>query len=261
MGLKGVASGGDGEGDAEEAGEVTHSGIHDAEEDLAEAIAAHEQMAEEAKEENRELLEEAREAEERAEGAQDVAPAESGDKSAQKDKKAAAATAPSKPQAPKVKPEELSDGFGQTRMDAYREGLNKLEQAQKLTPGQPMLAPPRKQGTDALSALNNAQDPGVFFKVLEKGEGEGGGQEQPREEKDPELLAAVEEAGRLLFEVKGIRRIAPGQNDEGAKVVVVMVGDRNFTAESVRQVPERVHRFSTLLAIPYDLLPLRRALL
>ncbi len=247
---------GSSDGESVEPGELSQSGIHDPNaEAAAERAVAHEQAAEDAKEESRIQREEAQESEERSQTGVDLDPTKAQDAKQQHAQTQRKGGSKPKSQQPAVTPEELADGFGKTRLDGYREGLKKLEEAQKPAPGQPMLAPPRRQGNDALSALNNAQEPGVFFKELPQGGG--GGAE---EEEDPELAEAVREAARLLREVKGVQRVGPGQNDEGSKVVLV-VADRGFTDASLRSVPERVHRFATLLAIPYELLPLRRAML
>lgn len=118
--------------------------------------------------------------------------------------------------------------------------LSKAVEAAAARPGKPL---------DAMSLLHSAQEAGVFFNE----DGSNPGAEQV----DPELAAAVQEAGRLLAEVRGVLRVGPGTNDAGEKVIVV-VADRGFGEGSLRQVPPLVHRFATLLALPYDLLPLRR---
>jgi hypothetical protein len=104
----------------------------------------------------------------------------------------------------------------------------------------------------ALSAMHQAREPGVFFEehAHQDGEGRPGGE-------DPELEAAVEEAIRLLFGVRGIHRISPGVN-EAKEPVVLIVANRGFSEKSMQAVPPRVRNFPTLVALPYDLLPLRR---
>jgi hypothetical protein len=104
----------------------------------------------------------------------------------------------------------------------------------------------------ALSAMHQAREPGVFFEehAHQEGEGRPGGD-------DPELDAAVEEAIRLLFGVRGIHRISPGLN-EAKEPVVLIVANRGFSERSMQAVPPRVRNFPTLVALPYDLLPLRR---
>jgi hypothetical protein len=104
----------------------------------------------------------------------------------------------------------------------------------------------------ALSAMHQAREPGVFFEehAHQGGEGRPGGE-------DPELEAAVEEAIRLLFGVRGIHRISPGVN-EAKEPVVLIVANRGFSEKSMQAVPPRVRNFPTLVALPYDLLPLRR---
>jgi len=104
----------------------------------------------------------------------------------------------------------------------------------------------------ALVALDNAQEPGVFFQEDQGREG------HSEEQEDPELREAVEECIRLLFGVRGIHHVGPGKNERGEPVIVISASD-GFTAESMKVVPERVHRFATLIALPFDLVPLRRA--
>lgn len=104
---------------------------------------------------------------------------------------------------------------------------------------------------DAFTLLHAAQDKGVFYKEDYEAHGQG------PEAEDPELKAAVEEATRLLFDTKGVMRIAPGTNDAQEKVVVIVAG-MGFGEASLAAIPEKVHRFATLLALPYDLLPLKK---
>lgn len=136
------------------------------------------------------------------------------------------------------------DGFEAGRVRAA--GLAKLAQ----TPAkQPALKPRAAPGT-ALAALNEAKPPGVYFREEENDSG--------REESgDPELDAAVEEAIQLLFGVAGIHHIGPGQNEQGERVVVVAAA-RGFNESSLARVPAKVRGFATLLALPFELLPLRR---
>lgn len=148
------------------------------------------------------------------------------------------------------------DGFeGAQKLEASAVNLRSLtglKETQKVaTPT--LNVPPRPGGNlgDAMKALHNAQDPGVFFK-----EHDAGG--RPDEEtEDPELAAAVEECIRMLFGVRGILRVGPGENDAGEPVVLISAA-RGFTAQSMTQVPPTVHRFKTLLALPFELLPLKR---
>jgi len=104
----------------------------------------------------------------------------------------------------------------------------------------------------ALVALDKAQDPGVYFVDDSARENH-----REEEEEDPELREAVEECIRLLFGVTGIHHVGPGRNDKGEPVIVVAAAT-GFTQESMKAVPERVHRFDTLVALPFDLVPLRR---
>ena len=152
--------------------------------------------------------------------------------------------------------QKLNDGFEKKGQDDLKSQQLK---AQKLASTMaPQTPPPSRAGkpADAMTLLHSAQDPGVYYK---EGDREGGGHHegQPEEELDPDLLEAVAEATRLLAEVKGIKRIVPGTDQEGAKVVVI-VADRGFGEVSMREVPPMIRQFPTLLALPYELLPLRR---
>lgn len=109
--------------------------------------------------------------------------------------------------------------------------------------------PPGARPPDVMTLLHDSREPGVLFQ--EDRDTPGG------EPEDPELAAAVAEATRILAGVSGVSRIGPGRNDAEERVIVV-VAMRGFGEASLRAVPPQVHRFATLVAIPYDLLPLRR---
>lgn len=104
---------------------------------------------------------------------------------------------------------------------------------------------------DAFMLLREAKEKGVLFTedALRDGHSE--------EHEDPELAAAVEETIRLLFGVKGILRVGAGKNDKNDSIVVVVAG-QGFGETALTKVPPKVHRFDTLVAIPFELLPLRR---
>ncbi len=140
------------------------------------------------------------------------------------------------------------DGFEGTQ----RTGSNAVYGAAPVSGSMAAFPAPRPPAFgEAMAALHQAQKRGVFFR--EDGRGsrpEDGGE-------DPELAAAVEECIRLLFGVPGIHRVGPGLNEAGEPVILV-VASRGFTSASLSAVPQRVHRFATLLALPFDLLPLRR---
>jgi len=104
---------------------------------------------------------------------------------------------------------------------------------------------------DAFALLREAKERGVLFTEDATREG------HTEEQDDPELAAAVEEAITLLFGVRGILRIGPGRDDKGGPVIVI-VTSQGFGEAALAKVPEKVHRFPTLVAIPFDLLPLRR---
>lgn len=109
---------------------------------------------------------------------------------------------------------------------------------------------PATKPLDPWALLHAAQDPGVFFKER----GQGGAS---TEEEDPELKAAVEECIQICANVRGILRVGPGRNDKDEKIVVV-VATRGFGESSLRSVPPTVRNFPVLVALPYELLPLKR---
>ena len=104
---------------------------------------------------------------------------------------------------------------------------------------------------DAFALLREARDKGILF--VEDALAEGHSEDQ----EDPELRIAVEECIRLCFGLRGILRIGPGHNEKNEAIIVVAT-THGFTDASLAQVPEKVHRFATLIAIPFDLLPLKR---
>ena len=104
---------------------------------------------------------------------------------------------------------------------------------------------------DAFSLLKEAREKGVLF--VEDALAEGHSEDHD----DPEHAAAVEACIAQCFGVRGILRIGPGHNDKNEKIIVVAT-THGFTDASLTKVPEKVHRFATLIAIPFDLLPLKR---
>jgi len=104
---------------------------------------------------------------------------------------------------------------------------------------------------DAFSVLKEAKDRGVLFQ--EDWEREGHSEDQD----DPELAAAVEEVIQRLFGKSGILRVGPGHN-EAQEAVVVVVATQGFTQASLEAIPEKAGRFPTMLALSFELLPLRR---
>jgi hypothetical protein len=104
---------------------------------------------------------------------------------------------------------------------------------------------------DAWSLLREAKEAGVFFQEDSRRDG------HTEQSEDPELAAAVEETIRLLFGVRGIVRVGAGRNEK-AEPIVVVVASHGFSDASLASVPEKVHRFTTVIAIPFELLPLRR---
>ncbi len=115
---------------------------------------------------------------------------------------------------------------------------------------QPAIPAPRpSRPADAFSVLHAAQEAGVFFQEEDHN--------GPAEQSDPELTAAIEEAIRLLFGVRGILRVSGGFNQDHQPAIIV-VATQGFAEASVKLVPPKVHRFETILAVPYDMLPLKR---
>lgn len=104
---------------------------------------------------------------------------------------------------------------------------------------------------DAFSLLKEAREKGVLF--VEDALAEG----HSEDKEDPEHAAAVEECIAKCFGVRGILRIGPGHNEKNEPIIVVAI-THGFTDLSLEKVPEKVHRFATLVAIPFDLLPLKR---
>ncbi len=100
--------------------------------------------------------------------------------------------------------------------------------------------------------LQDAQEPGKYFRRRNK---RGGGAKPGEAPDDGDLSAAVDEARRLLAGVKGIEQIGPGENEAGEPVVLIAAA-RGFTEASMRAVPWHVGRFATLVAVPFELLPL-----
>lgn len=104
---------------------------------------------------------------------------------------------------------------------------------------------------DAYALLKDAREKGVLF--VEDALAEGHSEDQ----EDPELADAVEECIRQCFGVRGILRIGPGHNDKNEAIIVVATTN-GFSEASLQSVPQKVHRFPTLVAIPFELLPLKR---
>lgn len=104
---------------------------------------------------------------------------------------------------------------------------------------------------DAFALLKEAKDKGVLFTedALRDGHSE--------DQDDPALADAVEECIRQCFGLRGILRIGPGRNDRQEPIIVVAI-TQGFTDANLGRVPAAVNGFPTLLAIPFDMLPLRR---
>jgi hypothetical protein len=116
----------------------------------------------------------------------------------------------------------------------------------------PPSVPGNKPRSGVLELLDEAEEPGVFFKERERGDGE-----RDDEEEDDELEEAVEEAIRQLFGVRGVYHIGPGEDVNGNPVVLISA-NQGFSNSSLERIPPVINGFKTLLALPYELLPLRR---
>jgi hypothetical protein len=104
---------------------------------------------------------------------------------------------------------------------------------------------------DAFALLREAKERGVLFQEDWNREG------HSEDQDDPELAAAVEEVISRLFGKAGILRVGPGRN-EGQDPVVVVVATQGFSDASLAAIPEKAGRFPTMLALSFELLPLRR---
>lgn len=104
---------------------------------------------------------------------------------------------------------------------------------------------------DAFALLREAKEAGVLFVEDSMRDG------HTEDLEDPDLAAAVEECIRLCFGVRGVLRIGAGRNDRHEPIIVITT-THGFSEASLAQVPEKVHLFDTLIAIPFDLLPLKR---
>ena len=144
--------------------------------------------------------------------------------------------------------------FGAEKLNASRLGATEAANTATQTSEAVREAAERamKSGTppDAFALLNQSQPHGVFFREDSEREGDG-------PEEDPELAAAVDETLRLLFGVRGIIRISPGRNQADEPVIVIVVG-QGFGEAQLKVIPEKVRRFPTLLAVPFEVLPLKR---
>jgi hypothetical protein len=109
--------------------------------------------------------------------------------------------------------------------------------------------------------LKDVREAGEFFEQLNP-DGGGGGQQQQQdqqqEEVDPEWVAAVQETGQALTGVRGISAVTRGLSDDDERVVLVLTnpGLTNNTFDKL--IPSQSRGFPTLVAIPFDALPLRR---
>jgi len=142
---------------------------------------------------------------------------------------------------------------GQAELEKLKAKVEKMEKSSSINP--PAL---RQSPESAMAFLHNAKPAGSFFRELvaeEEGrQASPGAGEEPLDE---ELLAAVLELRERLKPVAGVARVVPGLDEEQRSVVVVAV-EKGFTQASLKAVPEKIRQFETVLAIPYELLPLKR---
>jgi hypothetical protein len=152
---------------------------------------------------------------------------------------------------------------------ALRDGFEKKEQRPEpllvalsaMMPARPVAEakltanpPPSRPGhahKDAFSALKEAQDQGVLLR-LEWEQGE-----HAEENENPELAAAVEEVIRAVFGQPGILRVGPAKDETGA-VVIAVVATTGFSHGAFASIPETARGFLVVLALSFDLLPLKR---
>lgn len=110
--------------------------------------------------------------------------------------------------------------------------------------------PPGLRPTSSLAVLHAALEHGTYFVDEEE-------DKKSRGALEPDFAAALEEARKLLAKVNGVVRVGPGRNEARQRVILV-VTSQGFGEASMQQVPEKVKGFSTLVTVPYTLLPLRR---
>jgi hypothetical protein len=104
---------------------------------------------------------------------------------------------------------------------------------------------------DVYSLLREAKERGLLFQEDLNTE------DHSEERDDPELAAAVEEVISCMSGKAGVLRVGPGR-DEAQNPVVVVVATHGFSDASFAAIPERAGRFLTVLALSFELLPLRR---
>lgn len=155
-----------------------------------------------------------------------------------------------KPFLPEISRKKAEDGFEKKQPALHSKQAEKLAPSAPVSLPNPVVAPRPDKPQDPMALLNLAQPPGIYIREDSP--------ENPMPTlQNRELLEAVEEARRLLRDVSGIERISPGlsEADEPAVLVVAM---RGFGEASLAQIPSHVRQFPTTLALPYDLLPLKK---
>lgn len=111
---------------------------------------------------------------------------------------------------------------------------------------------------DAMSLLHMAQEEGHFLKEGFGGGGDGGSEGgEPQDDEDQALLLAVAEARELLAGTRGIERVSPARDERGGRLIAI-VTCRGFGEAALHALPKEVRGFPLVLAIPFDILPLRR---
>jgi hypothetical protein len=108
------------------------------------------------------------------------------------------------------------------------------------------LQEPTEQKTDLQTILADAKERGIYYR-----------QGEPGTVLPEEVAAAVAEAARTLKALPGVESVSAGQSETGAPLILVMA-NRGFKASGFEQVPSEVNGVSTLVVVPYELLPLRQ---
>jgi len=121
-----------------------------------------------------------------------------------------------------------------------------LERTREAGPNVQLFEKPKPPSSDAISALKNSQEPGVFWR-----------ERIPGKDEIPELLLAVEELKALLKDVPGVEKITAGADEASAPIVVVAVC-KGLTNRGLQTIPSITRGFPVVVAMPFDMLPKKR---
>ena len=102
------------------------------------------------------------------------------------------------------------------------------------------------RGSELQRALAEAREPGFHFTAQEE-----------NTQASAEVQRAVQAATRGLASMVGVASIQAGHDARGRPVVQVKA-QKGFDAAAFAQLPEAFEGVRTLLALDYDLLPLKR---